>query len=80
MPLEIIPTTALCYVNYSLSLNIPLIRFHTSLPNKVIEAKKNASPEIIKKAVAPANRPLDISKNGSRAITPQTANDKTKKT
>lgn len=61
-----------------LRLKIPFILAQTSLPNSAMETRNKTSPEIIKKVVAAATSPLEISINGSVAITPQTKNDSTK--
>jgi len=67
-----------CYVNYLLRLNIAFICSQASLPKRAIETKNKTSPEIIRNVVAAATSPFEISINGSKAITPQTANDNTK--
>ncbi len=65
---------------YLLRLKIPFILSQASLPNNAIEIRNRTSPEIIRKVVAAAISPLEISINGSAAITPQATNDKTKQT
>ena len=67
-----------CYVNYLLRLKIAFICSQASLPNSAIETKNKTSPDIIRNVVTAATSPFDISTNGSKAITPHTAKDKTK--